>query len=74
MFAAELEWTRREGGDGENGGGGGDSVPGGHEALRARLGSPVDVVLACDCIFAPLYGDSFPLLQILEDLADSHTR
>lgn len=43
-------------------------------ALKEQMGGSIDMVLACDCIFAPLYGDSFPLLRMLEYLVDERTR
>ena len=45
------------------------------ESLRREHyggGSP-EVILACDCIFAPLFGDAFLLLQMLELLAGDST-
>lgn len=38
-----------------------------------ELGGPPDVLLACDCIFAPLFGDAFLLLQMLDLLAGPNT-
>ena len=50
MFATELEWT----------------APASAAELTARLGGAVDVVFAADCIFQTLFGDSMPLLDVLE--------
>lgn len=46
----------------------------GAAAVLAEFGGrPPDFILACDCIFAPLFGDSFLLLRMLDALAGPHT-
>ncbi|KAL1527452.1 hypothetical protein AB1Y20_016117 [Prymnesium parvum] len=37
-------------------------------------GQPPGVIIACDCIFAPMFGDSFLLLEVLSALAGPKTR
>lgn len=44
------------------------------QLVAERLGGvPPDVVIACDCIFAPLFGDSHLLLKMLVALAGAGT-
>ena len=46
----------------------------GAAAVLAEFGGrPPDLLLACDCIFSPLFGDAFLLLQMLDLLAGPHT-
>ena len=43
--------------------------------LREEMsGARPDVILACDCIFAPLFGDAFLLLRMVLALAAPATR
>lgn len=42
--------------------------------LREQLdGRPPDVLIACDCIFQPIFGSAFLLLQMVQALAAAHT-
>lgn len=44
------------------------------ELRRTHLdGRSPDVLIACDCIFAPLFGSAFLLLRMIMALADTHT-
>lgn len=36
-------------------------------------GQPPGVIIACDCIFAPMFGDTFLLLEVLRSLAGPET-
>ena len=56
VFAEALEWR-----DGDV-----------KELKQRQFHNQLDVIIACDCVFAPLFGDSFLLLNMLEALtADS---
>eukprot|EP01062_Namystynia_karyoxenos_P051589 TRINITY_DN40604_c0_g1_i2.p1 TRINITY_DN40604_c0_g1~~TRINITY_DN40604_c0_g1_i2.p1 ORF type:complete len:355 (+),score=91.94 TRINITY_DN40604_c0_g1_i2:93-1157(+) len=50
-----------------------DWCDGGVAVLRAEVGDP-DLVLACDCVFFPLFGSAAPLVGVLEGLAGPRTR
>jgi hypothetical protein len=41
---------------------------GGAFELLKQLGGPPNLVLVADCVFAPLYGASDPLLEVLRQL------
>ncbi len=45
----------------------------GARALLSNLGGKPDLIIACDCIFAPLFGDSFLLLEMLLLLSSQDT-
>ena len=45
----------------------------GARVLLSNIGGKPDVIIACDCIFAPLFGDSFLLLEMLTLLSSRDT-
>jgi len=57
VFAECLEWRD------------GDAL----NLKEKSFGGHVDIIIACDCIFAPLFGDNFLLLNMLDTLAQEST-
>jgi len=56
VFAEALEWR-----DGDV-----------RELKQRQFHDQLDVIIACDCVFAPLFGDSFLLLNMLEVLTTTN--